>query len=553
MNTYPKYGKSNDMNMPLNSYGMNVMLNNSFSKLLFDTIDVEEIGHICTKEVLNNEINNVIGQFKNLKNTALVAPILVDISEIFNHIDLKYIKSRPISINNYSPLCGVISSNNPKDVIITDLKIKNEKIYNVTLVLSKNYDFKLVMDPLFDNRVAGLPVYLCILKDRYKLILSNSKNVLIITKYKKEDKFQYAIYNISDGKHIISESYTDYPYCYHYNTEEPVVSNSTENYSYDEENEEDDTEYKHNVVTTKYSHDTSEGFSYKDPRYSGLVNMNATIKNSYTKTIMTASDIGNDLVSFADIVVDSYDDSTVIEYGLIKNNTAVFYDSSNNDKKDLTDCKSIVKNLIDECNNTIKKDKDLQLYYNEKPIETKLYKESKVEEILLSETTDIKYITITKLMVEKASSKEDTSTGTVALAIRVIYYINNNIAELIVYHAKDKYNSWISSTIEFGSGKDNDSYSILNTNYRERYHSDPDIVRSFISVDDTPNNTVKFKSISYSVRLINKCLNLYDIPNKLLYCVKADKDDFTVDDMENILVLKNKMGSCKELVIKELK
>ena len=160
MNTYPKYGKSNDMNMPLNSYGMNVMLNNSFSKLLFDTIDVEEIGHICTKEVLNNEINNVIGQFKNLKNTALVAPILVDISEIFNHIDLKYIKSRPISINNYSPLCGVISSNNPKDDIITDLTIKNEKIYNETLVLSVNYDFKLVMDPLFDKRVTGLPVYL---------------------------------------------------------------------------------------------------------------------------------------------------------------------------------------------------------------------------------------------------------------------------------------------------------------------------------------------------------------------------------------------------------
>ncbi len=546
MNTYPKYGKSNDMNMPLNSYGMNVMLNNSFSKLLFDIIDVDKISHICTKEVLNNEINNIIDQFKNLMITSLDAPILVDISEVFNNIDLKYIKSHPISYNNYTPLCGIINSNNPKDVIITDLKNSGKKIYNMTLVLSENYDFKLVMDPLFDNRVAGSPVYLCILKDRYKLILSNSKNVLIITKYKKEDKFAYGIYTISDGKHKMSESYTDYSHSYPYNTEEPVVSDSTEVYSYDEEDEED-VECKHNVITTKYSHDISEGFSYEDPRYRNLSNMNARIKNNYIKTIMIASDIGSKLVNVADIVVNSYDDSTIIKYELIKNNTTVFYDSDNNDKKNLTDCKSIVNKLIAECNNTIKKDQALQY----KGKETKLYKESTVKEILLSETTDIKYITITKLTVEKVSSKDDTSTDTMALAIRVVYYTNDNIAELIVYHDKNEYTSWLSSIIEFGNDKDTvHSYSILSTKYKN--HFAPDIVRSFISVDNTTNNSIK--SVTYSVQLLNdRCINLYDIPNKLVYCAKTEEDKFTVDDMENILVLKNKMSSSKEIIVRDLK
>jgi len=550
MNTYPKFGKSNDMNMPLNSYGMNVMLNNSFSKLLFDIIDVDKISHICTKEVLNNEINNIIGQFKNLTITSLDAPILVDISEVFNNIDLKYIKSHPISYNNYTPLCGVINSNNPKDVIITDLKNSGKKIYNMTLVLSENYDFKLVMDPLFDNRVTGSPVYLCILKDRYKLILSNSKNVLIITKYKKEDKFAYGIYTISDGKHAMSESYTDYSHNYPYNTEE-LVSESTEFYSYDEEDEETDIEYKHNVVTTNYSHDISKGFDYKDPRYMNLANMNSRIKNNYVKTIMDASDIGSDLVNVADIMVNSDDDSTVIKYEIIKNNTTIFYDSDNKDKKDLTDYKNIVKNLIDECNSII--NKDPHLHYSGGLKETKLYRESTLEEILLSETTDIKYITITKLTTEKASSdsEEGTSTNTMALAIRVVYYINDSIAELIVYHAKDIFKSWLSSTIELGNDKDTShSYSIVNTKYKG--FSGLDIVRSFILIDDTTNNLIK--SITYSVHLLNsKNLNLYDIPNKLVYCAKADKDEFTVDDMENILVLKNKMGSCKEIVVKELK
>ncbi len=71
-------------------------------------------------------------------------------------------------------------------------------------------------------------------------------------------------------------------------------------------------------------------------------------------------------------------------------------------------------------------------------------------------------------------------------------------------------------------------------------------------IDDTTNNLIK--SITYSVHLLNsKNLNLYDIPNKLVYCAKADKDEFTVDDMENILVLKNKMGSCKEIIVRDLK
>jgi hypothetical protein len=550
MNTYPKYGKSNDMNMPLNSYGMNVMLNNSFSKLLFDIINVDKISHICTKEVLNNEINNVIGQFKNLTTTSLDAPILVDISEVFNNIDLKYIKSRPISCDNYSPLCGVISSNNPKDIIATDIKINSEKIYNMTLVLSEKYDFKLIMDPLFDNRVTGLPIYLCILKDSYKLVISNSTNVLIITKYKNQDRFAYVIYTVSDGKHAMSESYTDYSHSYPYNTEE-LVSKSTEFYSYDEEDEETDIEYKHNVVTTNYSHDISKGFDYKDPRYMNLTNMNSRIKNNYVKTIMDASDIGSDLVNVADIMVNSDDDSTVIKYEIIKNNTTIFYDSDNKDKKDLTDYKNIVKNLIDECNSIINKDPNL--HYSGGLKETKLYRESTVEEILLSETTDIKYITITKLTTEKVSSdsEEGTSTNTMALAIRVVYYINDNIAELIVYHAKDRFKSWLSSTIELGNDKDTShSYSIVNTKYKG--FSGPDIVRSFILTDDTTNNLIK--SITYSVHLLNsKTLNLYDIPNKLVYCTKVGEDKFTVADMENIIVLKNKISSSKEIIVRDLK
>lgn len=544
MNTLPKYGKSNDMNMPLNSYGMNVMLNNSFSKLLFDIINVEKIGHICTKEVLNNEINNVIGQFKNLTITSLDTPILVDISEIFNNIDLKYIKSRPVSCDNYSPLCGVISSNNPKDIIATDIKINSEKIYNVTLVLSEKYDFKLIMDPLFDNRVTGLPIYLCILKDSYKLVISNSTNVLIITKCKNQDRFAYAIYTtVSDGKHMMSESYMDYSYPRHvYNIEEPIVSNSPELYSYDEEDE-DGTEYKHNVVTTKYSHNISEGFVYEDIKYRNLVNMNSRVKVSYIKTIMDASDIGGELSNVADIMVNSYDDSTTIKYELIKNNTTVFYDNSNN-KEDFTECKSIAEELITECKSTIKKIK-----YNEDLKEIKLYKEPVIREIL-SKATDIKYITLTKLLREEVSSKEkeDTSIDTVALAIRVVYYINDNIAELIVYHTKNKYDSWLSSTIAFDDDKDVlHSYSIVNTKYKG--YSNPEIVRSFIKGDIN-------MPLTYAVQLLDyRCMNLYDIPNKLVYCVttKPDDDKFTVDDMENILVIKNKMSSSKEIIVKELK
>jgi hypothetical protein len=62
--------------------------------------------------------------------------------------------------------------------------------------------------------------------------------------------------------------------------------------------------------------------------------------------------------------------------------------------------------------------------------------------------------------------------------------------------------------------------------------------------------------LTYAVQLLNyRCMNLYDIPNKLVYCVttKPDDDKFTVDDMEDILVLKNKMSSSKEIIVKELK
>lgn len=416
----------------------------------------------------------------------------------------------------------------------------------MTLVFSEKYDFKLIMDPLFDIRVTGLPIYLCILKDSYKLVISNSTNVLIITKYKNQDRFAYMIYTVSDGKHTMSESYMDYSYPRHvYNIEEPIVSNSPELYSYDEEDE-DGTEYKHNVVTTKYSHNISEGFVYKDIKYRNLVNMNSRVKVSYIKTIMDASDIGGELSNVADIMVNSYDDSTTIKYELIKNNTTVFYDNSNN-KEDFTECKSIIEKLITECKSTIKKDQIERSEALEALKELKLYKESVIREIL-SKATDIKYITLTKLLREKVSSKEkeDTSIDTVALAIRVVYYINDNIAELIVYHTKDRYNSWLSSTIAFGDDKDvSHSYSIVNTKYK--VYSNPEIVRSFIK-DDI--------NITYAVQLLNyRWMKLYDIPNKLVYCVtaKPGEDKFTVDDMENILVLKNKMSSSKEIIVKELK